>query len=69
MKIQDLRGAIRTLDSAPGLVKSREDMVSLNLVQGRQSPCGFGSDRVTLRIGRVMVLSGFGARHRNQIPV
>ena len=30
MKVQDLRGAILTLDSAPCLSKSREDMVSLD---------------------------------------
>ena len=33
MKVQDLRGAILTLDFAPRLSKSREDMVSLDLIQ------------------------------------
>src|SRR3954447_17419397 len=68
MQVQDLRGAVRALDFSGTLVKSREDMVSLDLVQGRQFSHACGSDCVTLRTGRVVV-RGFRTRHRNQVAV
>jgi hypothetical protein len=67
MKVEDLCSAIRTLDFAASLVKCRDDVVSLNFVQGWQRCSGFGSDGMTLRVGSVAAFSGFCTRYRNEV--
>ena len=67
METQDLRHTIRTLDFAPRLVKS-DDMAPLNLTQSRNSRRGF-IPSLTLRTGRVVVLSGLCTCVWNEVTV
>ena len=58
MKVQDLRGAIRTLDSARCFEKSRENMLSFHLVQ-RGHWGGIGWAAVAGLAGRALGVVGF----------
>src|SRR5689334_13766156 len=69
VKVKDFGGPARALDSAAAPFKSRKDMVSFNLGQGRKSRWRLGTCAVTPRAGRALPLGCFCGGDGNQFSI